>query len=103
MKQKQLVRLKFQEAVFKRDGHKCKFCNRTDNLDAHHITDRNELPNGGYVVENGITLCPEHHLMAELWHQTNGQEWHPGMRPLELYEKIGSNFDLAHEKSLKLK
>lgn len=26
-------------------------------LDAHHITDRNEMPNGGYVPENGISLC----------------------------------------------
>ena len=54
MKGKQKVREDFRNSVFERDGHKCKICGSNDKLDAHHITDRNEMPNGGYVKENGI-------------------------------------------------
>ena len=100
---KQQIRDNFRLSVFKRDKNKCTFCLITVNLDAHHITDRNEMPNGGYVKENGITLCPEHHLMAEKYHQTNGKEWIEGFHPNDLYKKINSSFELAKEKSLKLR
>jgi len=56
---KKTIREHFRNEVLERDGNKCKFCPRTDSLDAHHITDRHDMPNGGYVKENGITLCPE--------------------------------------------
>ena len=65
MKSKKLIRQKFRDEVFGRDGYKCVFCGKTNNLDAHHITNRNEMPNGGYVKENGITLCPVHHSIEE--------------------------------------
>ena len=51
--------------VFARDGCKCLFCNETTNLDAHHIFNRNTMPNGGYTIENGATLCHKHHIEAE--------------------------------------
>lgn len=89
---KKLIRERFRDAVFARDKHKCKFCARTDSLDAHHITDRNEMPNGGYVLANGITLCPEHHLMAEGYHQGNPV---PGFLPEDLYKAIGSSRETA--------
>lgn len=92
MKQKQKIRQKFRNDVFQRDGHKCVFCNKTEKLDAHHITDRNEMPNGGYVLENGITLCPEHHLLAEEYHNGKIIE---GWTPDDLYKKIGSSWALA--------
>lgn len=95
MKKKQLVRAKFSEAVFKRDGHKCTFCDRTDNLDAHHITDRNEMPNGGYVLSNGISLCHTHHMDAEQFHIMKGNNWVTGMHPDDLYELIGSSKEKA--------
>ena len=60
-----MVRQKFREAVFKRDGHTCLFCNAKENLDAHHIINRNLMLDGGYVLSNGATLCPTHHLGAE--------------------------------------
>jgi hypothetical protein len=54
-------------------------------LEVHHITNRNLLPKGGYVKENGITLCPSDHEKAE-----------GGIVPAEvLYGLIGSNFSLA--------
>ena len=62
---------RFRAAVFGRDGFTCRGCGfastperAEDALDAHHITDRNEMPNGGYVAENGITLCEVCHAKA---------------------------------------
>ena len=47
---KKQIRENFRNTVFERDGHKCLVCNRSDvKLDAHHIIDRHEMPNGGYV------------------------------------------------------
>jgi 5-methylcytosine-specific restriction endonuclease McrA len=56
---KKQIRELFRNSVFRRDGCQCRVCGNGDGyvLDAHHIIDRNELPNGGYVVENGISLC----------------------------------------------
>jgi len=74
-----------------------------DNMDAHHITDRNEMPNGGYVLENGITLCKEWcHMNCEQFHISGGVEWIEGMHPDDLYKKIGSSKELAMEKSREL-
>lgn len=103
MKQKQLVRLKFRETVFARDNHTCKFCTVKENLDAHHITDRNEMPNGGYVKENGITLCEIHHMQAEQFHISGGTQWVEGMHPNDLYKVIDSSYDKAYKASERLK
>ena len=97
---KKQVRDRFREAVFKRDGHKCVFCDITENLDAHHIYDRHDMPNGGYVKENGITLCPKHHEDAEHFHWAGNPV--PGMSPEDLMKKIGSTYDRAVAASLKL-
>ena len=102
MKKKQLIRHNFREGVFQRDNHKCVFCGETQDLDAHHIIDRNDMPNGGYVKENGITLCKKHHMLAERYHITKGQEWIEGMHPYDLFRKIGSKSDLAIRKARKL-
>jgi hypothetical protein len=102
LKRKQLVRAKFRDAVFDRDGHKCKFCDVTEDLDAHHITDRSLIPNGGYVKENGITLCPKHHMDAEQYHITGGAGYIEGMHPNDLYEMIGSSYEKAVAASKKL-
>ena len=99
---KKEIRERFRQTVFQRDGYKCVFCDRTDNLDAHHITDRNEIPNGGYVKENGITLCPEHHANAEVYHESNGSNWILGFHPDELYKKIGSTKELSYKMAEKL-
>ena len=101
--QKKKIRQNFRDAVFKRDGYICRFCNETDELDAHHITDRSLMPNGGYVRENGISLCPEHHKDAELWHITKGREHVLGKSPSDLYELISSSYETAVRKSEQLK
>ena len=99
MNNKKLMRENFRNAVFARDNFTCVFCDRVENLDAHHITDRNEMPNGGYVIENGITLCEEHHKLAEIYHYTNKIQSIYGFHPDDLYEKIGSSYELAYKSS----
>lgn len=101
MNLKKLIRQKFRDAVFDRDKHMCKFCKNNVQLDAHHITDRSMMPNGGYVATNGITLCQLHHKLAELFHET-GQA-HPGFSPEDLYRLIESSYEKAYHDSMNLK
>jgi 5-methylcytosine-specific restriction endonuclease McrA len=102
-KNKKQIREDFRQSVFKRDNFTCKVCNTkrsVDELDSHHITDRNEMPNGGYVKENGITVCIENcHLKVELFHISNGEKWEEGLHPDDLYKIIKSSKELAIEKS----
>jgi hypothetical protein len=70
-------------------------------LDAHHICPRENMPNGGYVKENGISLCKAKcHLMAEEYLQ--GTELHEGFSPDDLYKKIRSDHKKAVKASEKL-
>jgi hypothetical protein len=50
------------------------------------------MPAGGYVEENGITLCPVCHLTAEAG----------GRSEYELYRLINSSFEQAWKASRKL-
>lgn len=102
---KKLIRAKFRSSVFKRDEYECKMCGytpkNTDELDAHHIRDRTEIINGGYVLENGISLCSICHIRAEKFHQTGN--FFPGYSEEDLYSAIKSSSEKAIEASLKLK
>lgn len=105
---KKLIRKNFRDACYKRDGFRCAMCGMKSgkdtaeqDLDAHHITDRNLMPNGGYVKENGISLCIGCHKKAEEFHSTGIA--HPGYSPEDLYKKIGSNLENAITASEKLK
>ena len=100
------IRRSFRRMVFERDRYCCVVCNKPGidrqgsdghlrfhgttpvELDAHHITNRSEMANGGYVVENGITLCPECHILAEYFWQSGNS---PGFEPDTLYAMIGSS------------
>lgn len=118
---KREVRRNFRNETFKRDKYKCRICNEDysdqeypeNYLDAHHITDRSEMPNGGYVKENGISLCKEKldndgfltescHMKAEKFHISGGLEWEKYMHPDDLYELINSSKELAIKKSFEL-
>lgn len=61
---KLLSRDDFREGVFARDGHKCVICG-APGQDAHHILERRLFHDGGYYLDNGSTLCGEHHIKAE--------------------------------------
>ena len=60
------------------------------------------MPNGGYVKENGISVCEEHHLICEEYHISDGENWTDGFHPEDLYKLIGSSFKIAFEKSIEL-
>lgn len=125
---KKEIRNKFRKDVFRRDNYTCQVCGygpskiEAENIfDAHHITDRSLMNNGGYVKENGITLCKDvrhnlkalltnegeyHvtscHMRCEQYHISEGNNWEDGLHPDDLYKKINSTLELAIEKSNKL-
>jgi 5-methylcytosine-specific restriction endonuclease McrA len=91
---KQATRAAFREAVFTRDGYRCRVCGASDTeLDAHHISDRTTMPDGGYVKENGISLCKSCHRLAEQLWETGVAA--PGFTPDQLYALIGSSHTQA--------
>lgn len=111
---KRQIRTAFREDVFSRDGYACQVCGRQwrpedsdpvlKRVNAHHITNRKEMPNGGYVPENGITVCDvaafaDHsqscHMRVEQWHITGGAKVEEGLDPETLYRIIGSSYDEA--------
>ena len=105
-KKKKETRDKFRKDVFERDKFTCQVCDvlrPEEELDAHHITDRSEMPNGGYVKENGITVCKyECHMRVEKFHISNGEDWEEGLHPDDLYIKIGSSIEEAISASERL-
>lgn len=66
MKSKLLTREQFRASVLKRDGYKCVVCHTDANLTVHHIMDRKLFVDGGYYVDNGVTVCDECHWEMEL-------------------------------------
>lgn len=68
-KQQLLSRDAFREAVFARDQHRCVICGEPA-VDAHHIIERRlfraDHEFGGYFLNNGASLCENHHRAAEM-------------------------------------
>lgn len=60
-----LSRDDFREQVFQRDNGLCVICGMPAK-DAHHIMERRLFSDGGYYIDNGASLCEEHHLEAEM-------------------------------------
>lgn len=78
MEPKLLSRDDFREGVFKRDGYHCVFCanrhgmgfyevtcDESPQLDAHHLIERRLWSDGGYYLDNGVTVCQDHHMLCE--------------------------------------
>lgn len=61
---KLLSRTEFKEKVFARDKNKCVVCGGPA-VDAHHLLDRSLWKDGGYYIDNGVSLCSDNHLKAE--------------------------------------
>ena len=104
---KQLIRKAFRDACYKRDGFRCAMCGMKSSkdkakkeLEVHHITNPKEMPHGGYTVLNGISLCPECHQKAEVFHSTGTPV--EGYSVEDLYKKINSSLEKALEASEKL-
>lgn len=105
---KKLIRKNFRDACYQRDKFCCAKCGKKsskekaeEDLDAHHVTDRNLLPNGGYIKENGISLCADCHIKAEVYHSTGVPV--EGYSVDDLYKIINSNLEKAVKASEKLK
>lgn len=107
---KKQVRDAFRDAVLKRAKYCCEIpgCGfvssverSKEELDPHHITNRRECPNGGYVPENGIALCSPCHIKAEVFHSTGVAL--EGFAPGDLYRIIGSSYESAMVASRRLK
>lgn len=107
---KKEIRANFRNSVFKRDNNKCKLCGRSDvKLDAHHITNREEIENQGYVASNGITLCDDGengcHFKVERFYFSGSRDsdldnlYHPN----QLYKLINSSLEIAKRDAGKLK
>jgi 5-methylcytosine-specific restriction endonuclease McrA len=104
---KKAIRQKFRDTCFARDAYKCVMCgfksskkDAEKDLDCHHIQERKSMPNGGYVKENGISLCGPCHIKAEEFYSTGTAV--DGYAPTELYIRINSSYDLAVDASHKL-
>ena len=60
-----LTRDQFREGVFARDHHRCVIC-QGPAKDAHHLIDRSLFGESeGYFLDNGVSLCEQHHIEAE--------------------------------------
>ena len=46
--------------VKERDENKCVICGRIDLINSHHIIPR-EVHAFRFIIENGISVCPNHH------------------------------------------
>jgi len=77
-------------------------CGSVEDLAAHHITDRTLMPNGGYVLKNGITVCILCHARAEQFHISGGKIYDEGWSPDDLYIVIGSSHKAACRASVGL-
>lgn len=66
-----MTREEFRQAVFERDNNKCVNCDASA-VDAHHLIERRLWPDGGYHLDNGVSLCAECHILAE---ETILQPW----------------------------
>lgn len=91
-------RKEFNAAVFWRDKNICRVCGKPA-VDAHHITDRHDLPNGGYVLSNGISLCEPCHIGAGPVEVSMGH-FNPPIYSAEFfYKMINSSYEKAYEDS----
>src|SRR5690348_8464607 len=102
--EKRKVRDEFARRCARRDKYRCVMClsQACNHFRPHHITNRKDMPNGGYVPENGCLLCEKCHWKAEQFHISNGTTWEIGFHPNDLYRKIGSSYEAALEASKKL-
>lgn len=58
------TRDEFRCGVFQRDDSQCVICSEAGQ-DAHHLIERRLWDDGGYHLDNGVTLCGQHHILAE--------------------------------------
>ena len=55
----------WRERVLARDGHRCRICGRTDDVEVHHLLSYLKYPELGAVDDNGVVLCPWCHTRLD--------------------------------------
>lgn len=90
----------FKVSVLARDNHICKKCGQSA-VEAHRIIE--DLPNGGYVIDNGISLCLICNKLAKKFHASKGKDWAAGFHPSELFKLIKSSYEIAYNATLKIR
>lgn len=115
-KKKKMIQLRndFNDKCLERDNHECVICGKQAFV-VHHITDRKDIPNDGYVIFNGASLCTQCHVKAELFfardlpnfrNQCFELKFSPEeilkITPEYIYELIGSSEEKAFEESRKI-
>lgn len=90
---KLLSREDFKTQVFKRDKHTCVFCTKPA-VDAHHIFDRKLFKDGGYYLNNGASVCEEHHWACEKTDISLKEVWDACKIVNPVYPQ---EFDASHE------
>lgn len=106
---KKEIRRKFRLVCLTRDKLTCVMCGLKAKsfeeaeqiFDIHHVKNPKEIVNGGFVLENGITLCHSCHEKAEVFHSTGTAL--EGFSVEDLYKKINSSYEQAVIASQKLK
>jgi predicted restriction endonuclease len=58
---------KWRKSVYSRDEHTCQWpnCFSKKKINAHHIKTWAHYPALRFIVDNGITLCYQHHKMIK--------------------------------------
>jgi len=109
-KNKKQIRQDFRDECLWRDNYSCRGpgCSfksssekAEEDLDVHHIKNRSGLPFGGYIKENGISLCERCHIKAEKSLVGNDQTGDFSVN--NLYKIIGSSKEQAIKASLEIK
>lgn len=56
---------KWRQQIYKRDNHECQWpnCKSKKRINAHHIKTWSQFPGLRFDINNGITLCYQHHKM----------------------------------------
>lgn len=57
----------WRKAVYSRDNYCCQWpgCTKRQKLNAHHIKKWSDCPGLRFNINNGITLCYQHHKMLQ--------------------------------------
>jgi hypothetical protein len=77
-------------AIYKQGNNVCEYCKKEGQLNAHHIFSRSNF-SVRWDLDNGISLCPEHHIYGnESFHKSPAEmlEWIKEKRGLEWYNRL---------------